>query len=159
MSVRKLLARMAGMGVALTLTGFLIAPSAMAGSTSVAGHVIGGGAGQLSQFGFSAVVEANGAATGHFNCLMAGRTVGNGVGTNLMSIAGPITSGSLGSGQAAFSGEATVGLGSGGIMATGAPYTVTVFPGGPGVGHFTLSVPSLGITLSDVLVAGNIEIS
>ncbi len=98
------------------------------------------GDGQIdgSQFGLVVVIMENGAASGHFLCLMAGRS--QILGLHLMSVQGPVTGGVLNAdGSVMFSGTASVNLGNGAIF-QGIPFQVTARPGGPGVGTMQLTV-------------------
>jgi len=138
--------------LALALSTLLSGQQANAAS---AAHVTGGGTGtfgadldgdgdiEASQFGFGAVVYADGSATGHFNCLMAGRS--DILGLGLMAVEGKITSGSVNGNTATLSGTASVlltrstlpGVPEGKFTL---PFTVTVTAGGPGAGGMSLSV-------------------
>jgi hypothetical protein len=91
-----------------------------------------------SQFGMSVAIMEDGAARGHFLCLMAGRS--QILGLSVMSVAGPVTGGAInGDGSATFTGVGTVNLGNGQIF-RGVSFRVTVSGGGPGVGTLQLTV-------------------
>jgi len=122
------------------------------GFASAAGltRVIGGGTGTFdadldgdgridgSQFGIGVVILGNGVASGHFLCLMAGRS--QILGLHLMSVQGQVTGGVLNAdGTAMFSGTAAVNLGDGTIF-QGVPFRVSVSAGGPGSGTLQLTV-------------------
>jgi hypothetical protein len=91
-----------------------------------------------SQFGLVASILEGGLAKGHFECLMAGRS--DFLGLRLMAVSGRISSGSLeGDGTIILSGIGSVNLGEGELV-RGMQFTVTVWPGGPGVGTLQLTV-------------------
>lgn len=103
----------------------------------------GDGDTEASQFGFGVVINPDGTARGHFNCLMAGRS--DILGLALMAVEGTVTSGSVNGNSATLSGTAKVILTRstlagvpGGKFAL--PFTVTVAAGGPGSGTMRLSV-------------------
>jgi hypothetical protein len=86
----------------------------------------------------SVAIMEDGAARGHFLCLMAGRS--QILGLSVMSVAGPVTGGAInGDGSATFTGVGTVNLGNGQIF-RGVSFRVTVSGGGPGVGTLQLTV-------------------
>jgi len=90
-----------------------------------------------SHFGMTISIFGNGSAKGHFECNMAGNA--DILGLPLMAVEGKVTNGSGNTGSAIFSGIATVNLGNG-VIFRGVPFSVTVTPGGPGVGKLTLTV-------------------
>ena len=90
-----------------------------------------------SQFAFAVRIGADGSARGRFVCLMAGRS--DFLGLSLMSVNGPVLSGSIGAGTATFSGTARINLGGGEII-DGVAFQATVSPGGPGTGTLRLTV-------------------
>lgn len=90
-----------------------------------------------SQFGIGVNILGGGAAKGHFECLMAGRS--DIYGLALMAVEGKVSSGSVSGGTATFGGTARVNLGNGDVL-TGVPFSVTVTAGGPGAGALTLTV-------------------
>jgi hypothetical protein len=124
----------------------------------------GGGRGTVdgvtafSQFGFAVQFGAAGAATGSFNCLMAGSSAFPGF-EPLMKVSGRVTAGSVdvATGTASFTGSGTLNLGPNG--GTGALFLVNVREGGPGVGklHLTVLVPVFPVPEETVL-AGQISI-
>jgi hypothetical protein len=131
---------------AMAMTYWMPAFASAAGVT----RVIGGGTGSFgadldgdgridgSQFGIGVAILGNGAASGHFLCLMAGRS--QILGLHLMSVEGQVTGGVLNAdGTAMFSGTAAVNLGNGTVF-QGVPFTVIVRPGGPGQGALQLTV-------------------
>jgi len=96
------------------------------------GHVDG------SQFGMGVTILGEGAARGHFLCLMAGRS--QILGLSVMSVEGHVTGGHLNAdGSATFEGVGAVNLGNGQIF-RGVPFRVNAWPGGPGVGTMQLTV-------------------
>jgi hypothetical protein len=91
-----------------------------------------------SQFGMGVAILGNGAARGHFLCLMAGRS--QILGLSLMSVEGRVREGVLNAdGSATFAGVGSVNLGNGEIFSA-VSFQVTVSPGGPGVGTLQLTV-------------------
>jgi hypothetical protein len=131
---------------AMAMTYWMPAFASAAGVT----RVIGGGTGSFgadldgdgridgSQFGMEVAILGNGAASGHFLCLMAGRS--EILGLHLMSVQGQVSGGVLNAdGSAMLSGTAAVNLGDGTIFG-GVPFTVSVRPGGPGSGTLQLTV-------------------
>jgi hypothetical protein len=124
----------------------------------------GGGRGTVdgvtpfSQFGFGVRFGEVGAASGSFNCLMAGSSVFPGF-EPLMKVSGNVTGGSIdpAAGTASFTGSGTLNLGPSGQM--GALFLVTVREGGPGVGklHLTVLAPFFPVPEETVLT-GQISI-
>jgi hypothetical protein len=124
----------------------------------------GGGRGTVdgvtpfSQFGFGVQFSAAGAATGSFNCLMAGSSAFPGF-EPLMKVSGRVTAGSVdvAAGTASFTGSGTLNLGPSGRM--DAMFLVNVREGGPGVGklHLTVLVPFFPVPEETVL-AGQISL-
>jgi hypothetical protein len=118
----------------------------------------GGGRGTIdgvtafSQFGFAVQFSAAGAATGSFNCLMAGSSAFPGF-EPLMKVSGPVTGGSVdvAAGTASFTGSGTLNLGPNGRM--DAVFLVNVREGGPGVGklHLTVLAPFFPVPEETVL--------
>jgi hypothetical protein len=91
-----------------------------------------------SQFGMGVGILGNGAARGHFLCLMAGRS--EILGLSLMSVGGRVTEGGLNAdGSATFAGVGSVNLGNG-MIVRDVSFRVTVSAGGPGVGKMQLTV-------------------
>lgn len=90
-----------------------------------------------SQFAFAVHIGADSSARGRFVCLMAGRS--DFLGLSLMSVNGPVSSGSIGPGSATFAGTARINLGGGEII-EGVAFEATVSPGGPGAGTLRLTV-------------------
>jgi hypothetical protein len=91
-----------------------------------------------SQFGVGVILQADGSAQGHFECLMAGRSQ---IATfHLMSVGGPVTRGAVNSdGSVTLSGNATVHLNPDMVLRD-VPFRVKLTAGGPGVGHIQLTV-------------------
>jgi hypothetical protein len=124
----------------------------------------GGGRGTVdgitpfSQFGFGVRFGAAGAASGSFNCLMAGSSVFAGF-EPLMKVSGSVTGGSVNvtDGTASFTGSGTLNLGPSGRM--DALFLVGVREGGPGVGklHLTVLAPFFPVPEETVLT-GQISI-
>jgi hypothetical protein len=118
----------------------------------------GGGRGTVdgitpfSQFGFGVRFGAAGAASGSFNCLMAGSSAFPGF-EPLMKVSGSVTGGSVDvtAGTASFTGSGTLNLGPSGRM--DALFLVSVREGGPGVGklHLTVLVPFFPVPEETVL--------
>jgi hypothetical protein len=92
-----------------------------------------------SHFGLNVRFLSGGAASGHFECLMAGNA--DILGLALMAVEGKVTGGSASGGSATFGGIATVNLAQGvESIFRGVPFSVTVTPGGPGAGTLQLTV-------------------
>jgi hypothetical protein len=139
---------------------------AASGEASAASPTIanGGGRGSVdgvtpfSQFGFGVRFGAAGAASGTFNCLMAGSSAFPGF-EPLMKVSGSVTGGSVdvAAGTASFTGSGTLNLGPSGRM--DALFLVTVREGGPGVGqlHLTVLAPFFPVPEETVLT-GKISI-
>ena len=114
---------------------------------AVAGPPIANGGGRgtvdgvtpFSQFGFGVRFGPAGAASGSFNCLMAGSSVFPGF-EPLMKVSGSVTGGSVNAaaGTASFTGSGTLNLGPDGRM--DALFLVDGRKGGPGVGKLHLTV-------------------
>ena len=139
---------------------------AASGEASAASSPIanGGGRGSVdgvtpfSQFGFGVRFGAAGAASGSFNCLMAGSSAFPGF-EPLMKVSGSVTGGSVdvAAGTASFTGSGTLNLGPSGRM--DALFLVRVREGGPGVGklHLTVLAPFFPVPEETVLT-GQISI-
>jgi hypothetical protein len=139
---------------------------AASGEASAASPTIadGGGRGSVdgvtpfSQFGFGVRFGAAGAASGSFNCLMAGSSAFPGF-EPLMKVSGSVTGGSVdvAAGTASFTGSGTLNLGPSGRM--DALFLVSVREGGPGVGklHLTVLAPPFPVPEETVLT-GEISI-
>jgi hypothetical protein len=111
----------------------------------------------FSQFGMGVVLREDGSAQGHFECLMAGISALPGL--HVMSVGGQVHTGSVnGDGSVTFSGVGTVNFGDNGILRD-EPFTVTVKPGGAGVGSLQLScVPCGGKLPVETVHSGRIKI-
>jgi hypothetical protein len=138
---------------------------AASGTASAASPIAnGGGRGTVdgvtpfSQFGFGVRFGAAGAASGSFNCLMAGSSAFPGF-EPLMKVSGNVTGGSVNvaAGTASFTGSGTLNLGPSGRM--DALFLVGVREGGPGVGklHLTVLAPFFPVPEETVLT-GQISI-
>jgi hypothetical protein len=138
---------------------------AASGEASAASPIAnGGGRGSVdgvtpfSQFGFGVRFGAAGAASGSFNCLMAGSSAFPGF-EPLMKVSGSVTGGSVevAAGTASFTGSGTLNLGPSGSM--DALFLVSVRDGGPGVGklHLTVLAPFFPVPEETVLT-GKISI-
>jgi hypothetical protein len=149
------LAALLAVGVALAASGPASAASPVAN---------GGGRGTIdgvtpfSQFGFAVRFDGAGAASGSFNCLMAGSSAFPGF-EPLMKVSGSVTGGSVdaAAGTASFTGSGTLNLGPSGRMQ--AMFLVSVREGGPGVGklHLTVLAPFFPVPEETVLT-GQISI-
>ena len=106
----------------------------------------------LALFGFAVHFGAAGAASGQFNCLMAGASAFPGF-EPLMKVSGSVTGGSLtaAAGTASFTGSGTLNLGPNGRMP--AVFQVSIREGGPGVGklHLIVLVPFFPVPEETVL--------
>jgi hypothetical protein len=138
---------------------------AASGEASAASPIAnGGGRGSVdgvtpfSQFGFGVRFGAAGAASGSFNCLMAGSSAFPGF-EPLMKVSGSVTGGSVevAAGTASFTGSGTLNLGPSGSM--DALFLVSVRDGGPGAGklHLTVLAPFFPVPEETVLT-GKISI-
>jgi hypothetical protein len=152
--MRRLAALLAA-GVALAASG-----PASAGSTIANGGGRGtiDGVTPFSQFGFVVRFDGVGAASGSFNCLMAGSSAFTGF-EPLMKVSGSVTGGGVDAvaGTASFTGSGTLNLGPSGRME--AMFLVSVSKGGPGVGklHLTVLAPFFPVPEETVLT-GQISI-
>lgn len=152
--------RLAGVLVA----GITLAASGPAWASTASPVAHGGGRGTIdgatpfSQFGFAVRFDGSGAASGSFNCLMAGSSAFPGF-EPLMKVSGSVTGGSVdpAAGTASFTGAGTLNLGPGGRME--ALFIVSVNEGGPGVGtlHLTVLAPFFPVPEETVLT-GQISI-
>jgi hypothetical protein len=141
-----------------------LAASGEAAAASASPIANGGGRGSVdgvtpfSQFGFGVRFGAAGAASGSFNCLMAGSSAFPGF-EPLMQVSGSVTGGSVdvAAGTASFTGSGTLNLGPSGRM--DALFLVSVREGGPGVGklHLTVLAPFFPVPEETVLT-GQISI-
>ena len=141
-----------------------LAASGEAAAASASPIANGGGRGTVdgvtpfSQFGFGVRFGAAGAASGSFNCLMAGSSAFPGF-EPLMKVSGSVTGGSVdvAAGTASFTGSGTLNLGPSGRM--DALFLVSVREGGPGVGklHLTVLAPFFPVPEETVLT-GQISI-
>jgi hypothetical protein len=140
--MKKLVVLLAAITVTYVLPAFASAASVtrvQGGGTGTFGADLDGdGNVDGSQFGMGVAILGNGAARGHFLCLMAGRS--QILGLSLMSVEGRVTEGVLNAdGSATFAGVGSVNLGNGEIFRA-VPFRVTAWPGGPGVGKMQLTV-------------------
>lgn len=141
-----------------------LAASGEASAASPSPIANGGGRGSVdgvtpfSQFGFGVRFGAAGAASGSFNCLMAGSSAFPGF-EPLMKVSGSVTGGSVdvAAGTASFTGSGTLNLGPSGRM--DALFLVSVREGGPEVGklHLTVLAPFFPVPEETVLT-GQISI-
>ncbi|MCA1701850.1 MAG: hypothetical protein LC808_00680 [Actinobacteria bacterium] len=139
--------RLLVLSAALLVSSVLSAPSAVAGGPIV---VSGGGTGSwtpagmppASQFGMGLRILGGGAAAGHFECLMSGRSAFPGF--QLMAVQGTVTTGTATSTTASFSGVGTLLYnfegGDGRTQRADVTFSVNVTEGGPGVGTLQLTV-------------------
>jgi hypothetical protein len=128
--------------IGAVIAAIAVAAVAGTGQAFAAPSANGGGRGTVdgvtpfSQFGFGVEFDAAGAASGNFNCLMAGASTFPGF-EPLMKVSGTVTSGSVDSaaGTASFTGSGTLNLGPSRRM--DALFLVSVREGGPAVGKPT----------------------
>lgn len=144
---------------------FLVA--VLAGPVPVAAqaptHVSGGGTAvgpdTSSQFGMNVTLAADGSVSGHFNCVMAGRSAMPGLSD--MTVRGTVTSASITSSTATFSGTGSLNMKSAQSSqreTMTVTYTVTVTSGGAGVGTLALAVPAAAFSMSETVARGQISI-
>jgi hypothetical protein len=148
----------------IIITVIALAASGEASAASPPPIANGGGRGSVdgvtpfSQFGFGVRFGVAGAASGSFNCLMAGSSAFPGF-EPLMKVSGSVTGGSVdvAAGTASFTGSGTLNLGPSGRM--DALFLVSVREGGPGVGklHLTVLAPFFPVPEETVLT-GQISI-
>jgi hypothetical protein len=128
-------------------------------------HIDGGGTAvgsdTSSQFGMGVTVAGDGSVSGHFNCVMAGRSAMPGLSD--MTVRGPVTYASLSvtPGKATFGGVGTLNMkfAQGGARETmTVDYSVTVTTGGAGVGTLALAVPAASFSMSETVTSGHISI-
>jgi hypothetical protein len=150
--------RLAALLAALLVVAITLWPQSTAAQSTT--KVNGGGTGTFgvdldgdgdidgSQFGMGVVIQGDGSAQGHFECLMAGRS--QMMGLHLMAVEGPITKASVTAGGITMNGIGTVKMmsGSAPVTLTGMPFTVKVAAGGPGIGTMQLTVPGMTPPLS-----------
>jgi hypothetical protein len=106
--------------------------------------------GLITTFGMGVIFRSDGSATGQFECVVPG----------VLTLSVVPTSGSAGPGVATFSGPAIYHFAGGGTTVPSMPFTVTVTPGGAGVGTFCVN-PSAGGTPPcdhETVVNGNVSI-
>ncbi len=143
--------------LALTPAAPLVATPAHAAAV---GHIDGGGTATISQFGLGVTVRPDGRTSGHFLCLMAGRTAGvvpdNG---HSMVVSGRVTEAVLKSATSAtLYGTARVLL-DGQTLGTEVAFSVEVTAGGPGQGTLQLNLRGMGILLPvEEILSGQITI-
>ena len=141
-----------------------VALVASAEASAAAPIANGGGRGTIdgltpfSQFGFGVRFGAGGAASGSFNCLMAGSSSFTGF-EPLMKVSGSVIGGTVdvSAGTASFTGSGTLNLGPSGHM--DALFMVEVREGGAGVGtlHLTVLDPFFPVP-EETILAGQISI-
>jgi hypothetical protein len=139
--------RLLFLSATLLAAGFISPPAAPAGSAIV---VNGGGTGSwtpvgvppASQFGMGVRVLEGGAASGHFECLMSGRSAFPGF--QLMAVQGRVNAGTATDTTASFSGVGTLLYnfegGDGRTQSADVTFSVNVTEGGRGVGTLQLTV-------------------
>lgn len=140
------------------LLGAVVILAATAEASAASPSATGGGRGTVdgvtafSQFGFGVQFGPGGAATGSFNCLMAGSSAFPGF-EPLMKVSGRVTGGSVdvAARTASFTGSGTLNLGPSGHQ--DAVFLVSVREGGPGVGklHLTVLAPFFPVPEETVL--------
>jgi hypothetical protein len=105
------------------------------------------------------IVAGDGSVSGHFNCVMAGRSAMTGLSD--MTVRGPVTSASVTSGKEIFGGVGTLNMKfaqSSKRETMTVPYSVTVTPGGPGVGTLALVVKAASFAMAETVTSGQISI-
>lgn len=137
----------------LVLSATLLASGVLSASPAVAAGPIvanGGGTGSwapagtppASQFGMGVRILGGGAAAGHFECLMSGRSAFPGF--QLMAVQGTVNAGTASGTTASFSGAGTLLYnfegGDGRTQSADVNFSVNVTEGGPGVGTLQLTV-------------------
>jgi len=149
--------------LAMTLaTVLMLAPYPVAARETT--HVTGGGTGTFgadldgdgeidgSQFGMGVVISGS-TASGHFECLMAGRS--DILGLPLMAVEGKVDNAIVNAdGSVSFSGTASVNLANGDILRD-VPFEVTITAGGPGAGTLQLTVIGVFDGVPGDTISGN----
>jgi hypothetical protein len=142
--------------VALTLS---VVPGNAQGAYHVDGGGTAAGATSMSQFGFGITGGSGDSVSGHFNCLMAGRSAMTEMGLSLMSVKGPVTDATITADGVTFGGVGAVVMNSTQSSkpeTLSAPYSVIVTPGGAGQGTLTLMVA--GFVFAETLTSGQISL-
>jgi hypothetical protein len=126
-------------------------------------HVDGGGnaAGPdtASQFGMGINVASNGSVSGQFNCVMAGKSAMDGLSD--MTVRGSVTSATITPAGVTFGGVGTLNMKStqsSSRETMTVAYSVTVTPGGPGVGTLALVVPAADFAMAETVTSGQISV-
>lgn len=136
-------------------------PATAQGSLHVNGGGTATGADTSSQFGMGVLLDGNGAASGQFTCVMAGRSAMTSMGLSLMAVQGPVTTGMATLEGATFGGIGTVTMNtaqSSNRQELTEAFTVTVTPGGAGSGTLSLDVPGLGFSMTETITSGQITV-
>jgi hypothetical protein len=146
---------------------FMVASTASppAVAAQAATHVDGGGTAAgvdtMSQFGMGVVVQGDGAAGGHFTCLMAGRSAMTAMGLSLMAVKGDASRGTVTGDNVSFDGIGTLTMKSSQSSASQVlteAFTVKLLTGGAGTGTLALDVPGVGFSMTETVTTGQIAI-
>lgn len=106
--------------------------------------------GTVTEFGLNAMVAANGSAMGQFACWVS-KPGGGG-------LTAKITGGKVVGNTLVLTGTSTCVFFKGGGVFRDEPIQLTVRPGGPGVGGFTLCFPNFGFCDTEVITKGSIRV-
>jgi hypothetical protein len=153
--------RLVPWSLALLLVAITMSPVfAAAGAPT---HVDGGGTAAgpdtSSQFGMGVTIAGDGSVSGHFNCVMAGRSAMPGLSD--MTVRGSVMWASVTSGSVTFGGTGTLNMKfaqSGERETMTVAYSVMVTPGGAGVGTLALTVPAAAFAMAETVSSGQISI-
>ena len=155
--------RLVPLSIVMLLVAITISPLPAAAQAPT--HINGGGTAAgpdtSSQFGMGVTVAGDGSVSGHFNCVMAGRSAMPGLSD--MTVRGAVTyaSSSVMPGTATFGGVGTLNMkfAQGGKRETmTVDYSVTVTTGGARVGTLALAVPAANFSMFETVTSGQISI-
>jgi hypothetical protein len=153
--------RVVCLAIVLLLAGIVGSP--LPARAQAASDVNGGGTAAgpdtSSQFGMGIDIAGDGSVAGHFNCVMAGRSAMNGLSD--MTVRGSVTHATITPAGATFGGVGTLNMKSAQSstresMTVG--FSVTVTPGGAGVGTLSLAVPDVAFAMTETITSGQVSI-
>ncbi len=147
--------------IGMLLVAVMMAPVATAAQAP--SHIDGGGnaAGPdtSSQFGMGINIASDGSVSGRFNCLMAGKSAMDGLSD--MTVRGSVTSATITPAGVTFGGVGTLNMKSTQSSTRETmtvAYSVTVTPGGPGVGTVALVVPAANFAMAETITSGQVSV-